>query len=102
MDGESQVRPFESICLSFFTAIVYLFIEVAMILFQLVTRKERVASALHFNSYILLYFQLIPKSKLLAYKRRARCVAGLLKHGKVSRKNSNCYDIGAFSPNTRY
>ncbi|EFH48582.1 hypothetical protein ARALYDRAFT_911416 [Arabidopsis lyrata subsp. lyrata] len=37
-------------------------------------------SALHFNSYILLFdFQLIPKSKLLAYKRRARCVAGLLK-----------------------
>lgn len=31
--------------MSFFTAIVYLFIEVAMKLFQLVTRKERVASA---------------------------------------------------------
>lgn len=57
-------------------------------------------SALHFNSYILLDFQLIPKSKLLAYKRRARCVA--VKHGKVSRKHSNSYDIGALSPNTRY
>lgn len=56
-------------------------------------------SALHFNSY---YFtsSLFPNQSYLLI--RARCVAGLLKHGKVSRKHSNSYEIGALSPNTRY
>jgi hypothetical protein len=52
-------------------------------------------SALHFNSY---YFtsSLFPNQSYLLI--RARCVAGLLKHGKVSRKHSNSYEIGALSP----
>lgn len=52
-----------------------------------------------FNSYYLTSSLFPNKSYLLI---RARCVAGLLKHGKVSRKHSNSYEIGALSPNTRY